>query len=140
MGGLLSVYLPALIFGLEWVFFLLSVWRTRSGQDQRDPGSEPAASLHTPGGKIALGAKGEIPSLSCLLENAVKGVLSSSAKLPPRRSCSVKVTWPLQGCRRWGLGCSPGSFSSGASGQWFILTGQVRRPPPKYFRSQSLQR
>lgn len=56
-------------------------------------------------GKPALRAKGKIPFPLCLSENASKGCLARSAKLPRRRRFSVKEMWPLGGCRSrsWGV-------------------------------------
>lgn len=67
MGGPPSVHLLSLIFGSEWVFFPLSVWRTRSQQGQRDPGSEPAASLH-PGKSCLRSQRENSPSIMTVRE------------------------------------------------------------------------
>lgn len=92
-------------------------------------------------GKPALRAKGKkFPFCSVSQRMQSKGSLARSAKLPPRRRCSVKKMWPLRECRRQELGCTPGSFLIGASGQWSSLIGQMLLSLPGCFRSQRLQR
>lgn len=68
-------------------------------------------------GKPALRAKGKIPIPFCLSEDAVKGVFGSLSKAPTKEEVLSQEIWPLTGSRRQEMGCSPGSFSSEASGQ-----------------------